>query len=37
MEVVVVRMVVEGEDEGMAAEEMMVEIMERVTVELSPS
>ena len=35
-EVVVVGVVVEGENEGMAAEEVMVEVMEGVTVELSP-
>ena len=36
VELVVVRMTVEGEDEKMAAEEVMVEMIEVVTVELSP-
>ena len=35
VEVVVVGIAVEGEDEGMAAEEGMVEMMEVVTVELT--
>ena len=34
--VVVVGMVVEGDDEGMAAEEVMVVVMEGLKVELSP-
>ena len=34
-EVVVVRMAVEGEDEGIAAEEVMVEMMDVVTVEVT--
>ena len=36
VEVVVVGVMVEGKDEGMVAEEVMVEVMEGVTVELSP-
>ena len=36
MEVFVVGMAVEGEDERMGSEEVMVEMMEVVTVKLSP-
>ena len=36
VEVVVVEMAVEGEDDRMAAENVMVEMIEVVTVELSP-
>ena len=36
VEVVVVGNVVKGEDEGTAMEEVMMEVMEGVTMELSP-